>query len=62
MPIKLNFSFTYEWEKEYVMGLLQPLTDVPGYSCRVLDGHEYSHVYIPRKGSLTLLNRPKINM
>ncbi|MBQ7759314.1 hypothetical protein [Anaerotignum sp.] len=62
MSIKLNISYTYEYEKEYVLGLLQPLLDSVNSGYRVLDGHEYSHVYIPRKGSLTLPNRPENNM
>ena len=62
MSIKVNFSYTYEYEKEYVLGLLQPLLDAVNCGYKVLDGHEYSHVYIPRKGSLSLKNRPENNM
>ena len=61
MSIKLNISYTYEYEKEYVLGLLKPLLDAATRGYRVLDGHEYSHVYIPRKGSLSLPNRPENN-
>lgn len=53
MSIKLNISYTYEYEKEYVLGLLKPLLDT-GCGCKVLDGSEYSHVYIPKKGGIDL--------
>ena len=62
MSIKLNISYTYEYEKEYVLGLLKPLLDAATSGYRVLDGHEYSHVYIPRKGSISLKNRPENDM
>ena len=62
MSMKLNISYTYEYEREYILGLLQPLLDATNGGCRVLDGHDYSHVYIPRKGSLSLKKRPENNM
>ena len=61
MSSKVTFSYTYEWEKEYYMNLLKPVLDT-GCGYKEVHGHEFSHVYIPRKGSLTLPNRPKINM
>lgn len=60
MSIKVNISYTYEYEREYVMGLLKPLL-ATGCGCKTLDGDEYSHVYIPRKGSLTLPIRHENN-
>jgi hypothetical protein len=62
MPIKINLSYTYEYEKEYILGLLKPLLDATKADCKVLDGHEYTHVYIPRKGSISLKNRTGSNM
>ena len=61
MSIKLTLSYTYEYEKEYVLGLLQPLLDNVNSGYKVMHGHEFSHVYIPRKGSITLPNRPENN-
>ena len=62
MSIKLNISYTYEYEREYILGLLQPLLDAVNCGYRELDGHDYSHVYIPRKGSISLKNRPENDM
>ena len=61
MSMKLNISYTYEYEREYILGLLKPLLDAVNCGYRVLDGHDYSHVYIPRKGSVSLPNRPENN-
>ena len=62
MSSKVTISYTYEWEREYYMNLLKPLLDVVKCHYKVVDGHEYSHVYIPRKGSLTLPDWIKNNM
>lgn len=62
MSMKLNISYTYEYEREYIMGLLKPLLDATNSGYKVLDGHDYSHVYIPRKGSIILKNRPENDM
>ena len=61
MSIKVNASFTYEYEKEYLMGLLKPLLDT-GCGCRIIDGAEYSHIYIPRKGSIDHQKLPQNNI
>ena len=61
MSMKLNISYTYEYEREYILGLLKPLLDATNSGYKVLDGHDYSHVYIPRKGSVSLPNRPENN-
>lgn len=61
MSIKVKVSYTYEYEREYVLGLLKPLLDASTSGYRVLDGHEYSNVYIPRKGSISLKNRHENN-
>ena len=53
MSIKLNISYTYDWELEQVMELLKPVLDT-GCGCKLSDGAEYSHCYIPKKGSLDI--------
>ena len=53
MSIKLNISYTYDWELEQVMELLSPILKT-GCGYKLLDGHEYSHCYIPKKGGLEL--------
>lgn len=62
MSMKLTLSYTYEYEKEYVMGLLKPLLDAANCGYKIQHGHEFSHAYIPRKGSISLPNRPKNDM
>lgn len=56
MSIKINLSYTYEWELEEVMKLLKPILST-GCGFRLMDGSEYSHCYIPRKGGLNLETR-----
>lgn len=53
MSIKLNISYTYEWELEQVMELLKPILGT-GCGFKVLDGSVYSHCYIPKSGSLDM--------
>ena len=55
MSIKVTLSYTHEDERKYVMGLLKPILEAGG-GYKVLDGSDYSHVYIPRKGSINLQN------
>lgn len=53
MSIKMNISYTYDWELEQMMKLLKPILDTQcGY--KTLDGDAYSHCYIPRKGGLNI--------
>lgn len=60
MSIKLNISYTYEREREYLMGLLKPLLDT-GCGCKTLSRANYNHIYIPRKGSLEVPKEDKNN-
>ena len=53
MSIKFNISYTYEWELKHVLELLKPILG-EGTGFKVLDGAEFSHCYIPRKGSISL--------
>lgn len=61
MSMKITLSYTYEHEKEYILGLLKPLLDAVNCRYKVLDGHEYTHLYIPRKGSIDLPNSHENN-
>lgn len=53
MSIKLNISYTYEYELEQILKLLKPILET-GCGYKILDGAKYSHCYIPKKGDLTL--------
>lgn len=47
MSIKFNISYTYEWELEQILELLEPVLQ-SGCGYKVLDGSTFSHCYIPK--------------
>ena len=61
MSSKVTVSYTYEHEKDFYMELLKPLLDT-GCGYRIIDGAEYSHIYIPRKGSIDYQKLPQNNI